>query len=218
MKNPFLTIIILFFALLSCNNVEDETSDNSENNGETKTVNQENKNIKKVEVLFEATTFEDDKSLKLLRELGIGMCNPAEKDLENYLRPACNAKFFKLFPLNDSTPMENAFVLLIKSKVHGFPIRRTLIFMREKGKLVKINAFAANVIEFRKSKNKFNDLILRFSDEDFNHFNCRYLWRSNHFEFDQVEQINDADVKKEFQDSMNLEILKLIDTKGLQNL
>lgn len=173
---------------------------------------------KPVEVLFDATTFSDDQSLQLLRELGEGICNPAEKDLENYIRPACNAKFFKFFPFKENTPMKDAFILLIKARVHGFPIRRTFIYQRENGKLVKVNGFAANLIGMQKSKNGHDDLFLRFADKDQNHFNCLFVWRSNHYEFEKVNEINDSKVKAEFQDSMNLEINKELELNGLQKI
>lgn len=209
-----LTISLTLLVLAGCKGEEqdDDTPVKEEK------IEVEAPNDKKVEVLFDQVTFSDDMSLSLLRELGEGMCNEKEKDLENYIRPACNAKFFKFFPLKDSTSMKDAFALLIKARVHGFPIRRTLIYQREKGKLVKVNGFAANLIELRKAKSGTSDLVLRFSDKDQNHFNCLYVWRSNHYEYEKVEEINDSRVKKEFQDSMNLDIFKFLEKEGLQKL
>lgn len=208
---PFFIIVLMFAA---CKGEEPSTQDKDTQQKKAKVepTNQQ------VEVLFDQVTFNDDQSLEILRELGEGMCNPAEKDLENYIRPACNAKFFKLFPIKEKTPMKQAFALLIKSKVHGFPIRRTLVYQRDKGKLVKVNGFAANLIELRKAKSGYSDLVLRFADEYQNHFNCVYVWRANHYEYDRVEAINDAKIKQEFQDSMNVEILRFVENEGLQKL
>lgn len=213
MKQLTLTVFFLGILFISCKGNETETDQ-----PEKETPEEAKAPEKELEVLFDQTTFQDDQSLPLLRELGEGVCNPSEKDLENYVRPACNAKFFKLFPFRENTPMRDAFVMLVKARVHNFPIRRTFVYQREKGKLVKVNGFAANLIGMRKSASGYKDLVLRFNDEDQNHFNCLYVWRSMHYEFEKVEQINDADVKKEFQDSMNIEIHKVIETNGMQNL
>ncbi len=214
MKQLTLTACCFSLLLFSCQGNEPVEKD-----PETKEESAPKKEPEKeIEVLFDQTTFQDDQSLPLLRELGEGVCNPAEKDLENYFRPACNAKFFKLFAYREQVPMKDAFVLLVKARVHNFPLRRTFIYRREGGKLVKVNGFAANLIGMRKSASGYKDLVLRFNDEDQNHFNCVYVWRSNHYEFERVEQINDADLKKEFQDSMNTEIHKVIETNGMQNL
>ncbi|MCE3295740.1 MAG: hypothetical protein K0R65_1454 [Crocinitomicaceae bacterium] len=214
MKQFTWTIFCFSLLLFSCSGNDPETDEPATK----EPAEAEKEPEKELEILFDQTTFTDDQSLPLLRELGEGVCNPAEKDLENYFRPACNAKFFKLFAFRENTPMKDAFVLLVKARVHNFPIRRTFIYQREKGKLVKVNGFAANLIGMRKTASDYKDLVLRFNDEDQNHFNCVYTWRSMHYEFDRVEQINDANIKKEFQDSMNVEIHKLIETKGLQNL
>lgn len=214
MKKILVFSLILSTIFISCKGNESETPEIKED----EKLEVKNETTKPVEVLFNEVAFTEDQSLPLLRELGESICNPAEKDLENYIRPACNPKFFKFFPFIEGTQMKDAFILLIKSKVHAFPIRRMFIYQREKGKLVKINGFAANLIEMRKSATKHDDLVLRFNDKDQNHFNCLYVWRSNHYEFEKVEQINDSNVKKEFQDSMNIEIQKEIELNGMQKL
>lgn len=214
MKTLFFLPLISIFFLISCNGNEKDPT--------VKPIKKEtvvtNPDQKKIEVLFEEATFQDKQSLPLLRELGEGICNPVEKDLENYIRPACDPKFFKFFPFKEQTEMKDAFVLLIKAKVHGFPIRRTFVYQREAGKLIKVNGFAANLIEMRKSKSKHDDLVLRFNDKYQNHFNCLFVWRNNHYEYEKVEQINDSDIKKELQDSMNIEIFKEIELEKMLQL
>ncbi len=214
--NNLFKIAFLFFAIIvfnSCKNDLDDVEDPIKVEDKTEKKGEEN-----IEVLFNETVFSDDLSLKLLKELGHGICNPSEKDPENYINPPCSSKFFKLFDFKEKTSMSDAFILLIKSNVHDFPLRRIYIYQREKGKLIKVNSFVANLIGKRKSKTEYQDLVLRFADKDQNHFNCIYVWRNNHYEYDRVEQINDSDVKVEFRDSMNLEILKVIEDNGMQNI
>jgi hypothetical protein len=209
-----LLYILLFFVLFSCKSGEENKNDEKENiEIQEKIETQEN-----IEVLFDENTFEEKESITLLKELGAGICIPLEKDEENYLKPACSSKFFKLMPYKNDAPLKDAFLLLIKARVHDFPLRRVYIFQRENGKLIKVNSFVANIIGKRKSKTVYDDLILRFSDVDKNHFNCLFVWRNNHYEYSGVEQINDSNVKAEFQDSMNVEILKVIEDNGMLNI
>jgi hypothetical protein len=207
-------LITLFFLLFSCKgesgNDSIKTKDDDNHQVEVK---QEN-----IEILFDESIFNEKESLDLLKELGAGICNPLEKDEENYLKPACSSKFFKLMPYKNDSPLKDAFLLLIKARVHDFPLRRVYIFQRENGKLVKVNSFVANIIGKRKSNTSYDDLILRFSDVDKNHFNCLFVWKNNRYEYSGVEQINDSNVKAEFRDSMNIEILKVIEGNGMLNI
>jgi hypothetical protein len=212
MKSIF-KITILSLVLFSCKS--NENTDTEENKKE---VVVEQKSEENIEVLFDEENFVDNESISLLKELGNGICNPAEKDEENYMKPPCSAKFFKLMAFKQNSSLKDGFILLVKSRVHGFPLRRVYIFQREAGKLIKVNSFVANIIGKRKSKTSYDDLILRFSDVDKNHFNCIFVWKNNHYEYDRVEQINDANIKAEFQDSMNLEILKVIEQNGMMNI
>lgn len=193
--------VLLFLVLTACRGeVEPETEI------ETPVEQTVNPRETQIEVVFDEKHFEKDTMQGLLKELGLGMCNPDELSEENYKLPPCSPKFFKFFPYKQKVGIENAFVLLIKARVHDFPLRRVFVFQREKGNLVKVNGFVANLIGKRKSDSGYDDLILRFADEDQNHFNCLYVWRNKRYEYARVEQINDADIKKEFQDSMNVEI------------
>lgn len=216
-NNKIYFFFLLSLFLISCNGNDPQDDDSDlKKELQSDTINEEKK--KPFEILFEETAFKDEYSLSLLRELGEGVCDPSQKDLENYIKPACNPKFFKLMPFKEETPMKDAFILAIKSRVHGFPIRRAFIYQRENGQLIKVNGFAANLIDIRKSDNNYKNLVLRFADEFQNHFNCLYTWRNNHYEFEKVEEINDSPIKKQFQDSMNIEIQKLIELNGMQRL
>ena len=161
---------------------------------------------------FNETTFPSNTEFSLLKELKI--CDVNQRDLNNFMVPACNPKYFKFFPINEKKKLNDVFLLLIKSKVQGFPLRRVLIFEREGKELVKVNGFVATLIGKKKSASGYDDLILRFNDSvemgDIVFYNCLFVWKDKHYVFKQVEQINDANIKAQFQDSMNVEIEKAI--------
>lgn len=212
MRNNILVFLFLSLLVVSC---QDEPEQNlPEDQHQTKVAEVEKETP--LEIVFDETKFEEDTMKGLLKELGLGMCNPKEKDLSNYKKPACDPKFFKLLPYRESMGVENAFILVVKSMVHDFPVRRVFVFQREKGKLVKVNGFIANLIGKRKSNSDFEDLILRFADRDQNHFNCLYVWKNNQYQFEKVEQINDSNIKAEFQDSMNMVIMNEIQLNNMQ--
>lgn len=205
------TLFIVCFILNSCKN-EDSTSRNNSVN--KKTIGDQTD----IETLFDQTTFPSNVEPKLLKELEI--CNVKERDLNNHLDPACNPKFFRFFSFVENKPLENAFLLQIKARVNDFPLRRLLVFEREKGTLVKVNGFVANLIGTRISKTKHHDLILRFNDNvaqgDIVFYNCLYQWENNHYVFKKIEQINDANIKPQFQDSMNVVISTIIKNNRME--
>ena len=168
-----------------------------------------------IETLFDADSFTDPKHIELLKELKI--CSEFQKDTSDYLKPACSPRFFKIFPMRDDAPVENAFLLQIKSKVGGVKLRRLVTFEREKGELIKINAFVANLIGTRKSKTHYPDLILRFNDNvegDVIFYNCVFAWNGKTYKFQTAETIegNDSNgpwrqrIKAELKDSVSTEI------------
>ena len=196
--------IVLLLVLVSCN---EEGTTKKTPAQKTQVGTQTN-----IECLFDETTFASPDEYPLLKELKI--CDETQKDLNNYDVPACNPKFFKFYPFIENKKLKDAFVLLIKSRVQGFPLRRVLVFEREGKELVKVNGFVANLIGKRKSASKHDDLILRFNDKvgmgEVVFYNCLYVWKDKHYVFKQLEQINDANIKTEFQDSMNVEIETVI--------
>ena len=196
--------IVLLLVLVSCN---EEGTTKKTTAQKTQVGTQTN-----IECLFDETTFASPDEYPLLKELKI--CDETQKDLTNYDGPACNPKFFKFYPFIENKKLKDAFVLLIKSRVQGFPLRRVLVFEREGKELVKVNGFVANLIGKRKSASKHDDLILRFNDKvgmgEVVFYNCLYVWKDKHYVFKQIEQINDANIKTEFQDSMNVEIETVI--------
>jgi len=206
-------LIIVLFTIVSLSSCKTEPEINKDK-GKVKPLEQ--KDPANIEILFDETKFSSKTELGLLKELGLGMCDPNQKDLSNYTVPACDPKFFKFLSFNNSIPLKNGFLLLVKSMVHDFPLRRLFVFQRIDNKLVKTNGFIANLIGKRPSASGYEDLVLRFRDEEKNFFNCVYVWKNNHYEYNRVEQINDANIKAVFQDSMNMDIQKMIELNRFQ--
>jgi hypothetical protein len=104
-------------------------------------------------------------------------------------------------------------LLQIKSKVGGIKLRRTVAFIRERGELVKVNTFIANLIGIRTSKSHYNDLILRFNDNiegEIVFYNCLFTWDGQRYKFRSVELIEGVTwrqrLKPEFKDSVSNDI------------
>lgn len=173
-----------------------------------------------IETLFDQDSFDDASLEGLLKELNL--CNDTTKSLEDYMNPACSPRFFRFFNLTEKTPYHNGFILQVKSKVSGFPLRRLLIFVRENGQLVKVNGFVANLIGRRKTDSAHDDLLLRFNDNvdgEITFYNCFYRWNGAKYEFLSVEVIEGANwggaVKSELKDSIGIEIQKEISDNGM---
>lgn len=200
--NKFLPIVLISF-LFSCSGEEDQTT--------KKDTDTSVSDITGIETLFNVDNFEDAKHLELLKELKI--CSEFQKDTSNYMEPACSPRFFRIFPMRDDAPVENAFLLQIKSKVGGIKLRRLVTFVREKGQLVKVNTFVANLIGTRTSKTHYKDLILRFNDNiegEIIFYNCLFAWDGKKYSFKSVELIEGSDwrqrLKPEFKDSVSNDI------------
>lgn len=200
--NKFLPILVISF-LFSCSGEDDQVS--------KKDTDTSVSDITGIETLFNVDNFEDAKHLELLKELKI--CSEFQKDTSNYMEPACSPRFFRLFPMRDDAPVENAFLLQIKSKVGGIKLRRLVTFVREKGQLVKVNTFVANLIGTRTSKSHYKDLILRFNDNiegEIIFYNCLFAWDGKKYTFKSVELIEGSDwrqrLKPEFKDSVSNDI------------
>jgi len=197
-------ILPFFFVLLIFSSCKDEPKDVPLEIVD----NQEIKEEKNIEILFDEVKFSDPKMLDLLYELKI--CDPNQKDLNNAVQPACNPKYFDVLPFIENEKIENAFILVIRSGVHDWPLRRALVYQREQGKLVLVNTFVAHLIGMRKSPSGHDDLVLQFFDEYENRLQCLYKWKENRYQYVCVEKIEGSNIKKELQDSMNVEIAKVI--------
>ncbi len=207
MKNLFL-LTLLSFVVFACTD-EPEKADE---------INKKNKTIKPVDPTistdFNANSFSSNVEAELLKEIRI--CDPKAVNDTDPNRPSCSPNFFAFFPLSTSIPLKDGFKVLIKAGVNGFPIRRLLIFQREKGMLVKLNGFNGNIIEQRKSGTGYDDLILRFPDNINNsltYYNCLFQWKNGKYEYIHCEEIDEdvpRKIKTEFIDSMGVEIKKIL--------
>lgn len=198
---------VLIFAFFACSEEEEPKK--------VKKTPTTTDNFQGIQTLFEDESFTDPKHIELLKELKI--CSEFQKDTSNYLEPACSPRFFKIFPMRDDQPDENAFLLQIKSKVGGIKLRRLVAFERERGELIKVNTFVANLIGIRKSKTHYYDLILRFNDNvegEIIFYNCLFTWDGNKYKFETVEMIEGATwrqrLKPEFKDSVSNDIFNTL--------
>jgi hypothetical protein len=200
--------LLLIIALNSCtseSNKEDETEIKSNVKVEDTLIN--------VETLFDQDEFDDPKKVEILKELNI--CSDKNKGVDDYMNPSCTPRFFSIQPFIENTPIENAFLIQVKSKTNGFPLRRLLVFVRDRGELVKVNGFVANLIGTKKSASKHDDLILRFNDKDQGQdvfYNCLFCWNGNSYKYKTVEAIEGSNwggpVKAELKDSISIEVEK----------
>lgn len=215
MKKLILLIFGILFLLNSCKN-DDFDNDSKEDDVSEKT---EQDNIEKLNKQYISTDFNDNSTFNsqtekdLLAEIKI--CDLDQTDTENFINPACDPKFFRVFPLSDKLNIKDAFLVIVKSKVHDFPIRRVIVFTRENGELIQANRFMGNLIAMRDSETGYKDVVIRFRDEEENYFNCLYQWKDKRYQFKKVEQINESNVKPEFQEKMNVEIPKEIERMKL---
>jgi len=202
----FLTSFILFSAC---------KSDPKEVDGIKLERIEDSENFQDIEVLFDETEFTDPEMKKLLLELKI--CSDDENLIATSEIPPCSAEKFKFLPLREDLSLKNGFILLIKAETAGFPLRRLLIFQRERGNLVKTNGFVANIIGRTKSSSGYDDLLLRFNDNDQGEdmfYNCLFIWQDGKYQYKQVEVIQGANwggpVKAIYKDSISKEIYQNI--------
>ncbi|MBU2019793.1 MAG: hypothetical protein KJ941_09115 [Bacteroidetes bacterium] len=199
-------LMVLFFT--ACKNENDANSSDQE-------VTENKTDFQPIEELFSSTDFEKPFYLELLQELNI--CTIDSSKLIDPKTSYCSAANYKFFPLQKDLSEKNGFVLLIKAGTGNFPLRRLLIFQRERGKLVKVNGFVANIIGRIPSESGYDDLLLRFNDKDGNEdmfYNCLFTWEEGQYQYKQVDVIEGANwggtVKAEFKDSISKEIYQNI--------
>lgn len=191
------TIILLSF--VSCEDEKNPETELDKNN--------DNQPVQ-ISTDFKENKFTYGEEEGLLKEL-----NACEVNGKDSLKPPCSPNFFRFFHLDDRKSLKNGFILLIKALVYS-ETRQVKIYQREKGDLVLVNGFNGYLIERRPSKSKFDDLVIRFGnriDNFLHHYNCVYKWNGFKYIFDSCEAIDDRAVKKEFKDSMNIEINSMIE-------
>ncbi|MFY7945065.1 MAG: hypothetical protein ACOVNZ_10800 [Crocinitomicaceae bacterium] len=165
---------------------------------------------------FNLNSFNGIDEEKLLKELKI--CDSTMKEDNSLDRPACSPKFFRFFPLKNGKSLKEGFILLVRSGVNGFPVRRLLIFERSNGKLVNTNRFVGYIIEKRKKSNSYDDIVVRFFERYENQkyfYHCLYSWNNGKYDFVRCEEINSERIKPELIDSVSLEVQKILNEKSL---
>ena len=202
LKNSFFLLVVIF--LFSCKNETNKTR--------VKKGSIQNKDFENIETLFDEKSFNSSVEIDLLNELNL--CDLKQKDLTDHIKVACNPKFFKLFPFIKNKSVKDAFLIQVKARVGGFPLRRLIVYERENNVLIKVNEFYANLIKIHYSGNeKHADLVLRFTDnikDDLVFYNCLFVWIDNHYHFQEVLAIDDFPVKKKYKDSMDIVIESII--------
>lgn len=165
---------------------------------------------------FNENEFKSDVEAKLLKELKI--CDSTMTEDNNLERPSCSPRFFRFFPLKFNKPLNEGFILLVRSGVNGFPVRRLLVFERTNGKLVNTNRFIGYIIQTRKKDSGYDDIVIRFFEryEKQKYFyHCLYSWKNGKYEFNRCEEINSERIKPELIDSVSIEVLKILNEKLL---
>lgn len=172
--------------------------------------------IEQISTDFNANTFSSDIERKLLAEIGI--CDTIKGQEDNLDVPACSPRFFRFFPLRVGKPLSEGFMLLVRAGVNKYPVRRLLIFERERGELVKVNGFVGYIIERRKKHSAYDDIVVRFFEryESQKYFyNCLFSWKEGRYQYKSCEAINDRAILKEKQDSVSVEVLKYLNENQL---
>ena len=210
MKYTFL--FLSAFILFSCKTDPDANNANESDDliqESTAPVNAD----KNIEILFDEAAFSNDKIPGLLKELGI--CKEDQTNLNNATQPACDPKFFHFETFSESSKLENAFIVVIRAGVHDWPVRRTMVYTRENGKLILVNTFIGNLVGKKQARSGYYDLVLQFFDEYENRLECIYKWKEGRYQYSSVSRIEGNKIKKELQDSMSVEIHKVLKNNKL---
>jgi hypothetical protein len=215
MRKAIYLAIFLKIILSSCGGNPTEESEPKEESESTQQEEVKVDGFSNISVDFDQNKFDDSVHIELLKELKI--CNVFQKDINNYLEPACLPKFFKIFPLSEKIAVKDAFLVLIKSNVGGIKLRRVIAFVRERGELVKVNGYVATLIGMKKGSGGYYDLMLRFNDnidDDIIYYNCIFRWNGTKYEFLETDAIEGVDptgpwrqtIKNEYKDSISWDI------------
>ncbi len=187
-KSIFFTSIGLFSFLVFSACTDDEDLENE--NDKVEKID-ETTGFQNVEVVFQGSKFGSEDEKTLLEELKI--CSEESEINQTSEVPPCSPENFKIMSLHKDMSLKNGFMVLIKAETAGFPLRRLLVFQRERGELVKANGFVANLIGRAPTESGYDDLVLRFWDKDEAGFkiwyNCLFGWKEGKYEFKYVETI-----------------------------
>jgi hypothetical protein len=232
MKKKYMYIVLIILTVfLVVMWINKKNSDENEKEQITSSVAPEENKIEKteekseiqlIETDFNANTFSGTTEIELLKELGV--CDSTAPNDKNLDRPSCSPRFFKFFSYKKNAELRNNFILLLRSGVNGFPVRRLLIYERENGKLVRTNGFIGYIIEKRIVNNKlYDDIVIRFFERDDKQkyfYNCLFSWKNQRYEFVRCEKLGappkgDEAIKPELVDSVSSEIYKILIEKQL---
>jgi hypothetical protein len=187
------------------------TDENSEDGSKPK-----KQKIEYISTDFNANAFTGKVEEKLLKEIGI--CDSTQADDTNLDKPSCSPRFFRFFKLNKAKELNESCMLMVRAGVNGFPVRRLLIFERERGKIVKVNGFVGYLIERRSTETNYDDIVVRFFeryDKQKYFYNCLYTWKGGQYQYVCCEAINDFKLKPEKADSVSIEVKKILNEKRL---
>jgi hypothetical protein len=205
--------MILIGAIIAMFSMKKRTEDHNE---KPKKIKANIPEVLEISTDFNLNSFDKGDEVKLLKELKI--CDSTMLEDNSLERPACSPRFFRLFPLKHNMPLSKGFILLVRSGVNGFPVRRLLIFERSNGKLVSTNRFIGYIIQKRKQENRYDDIVVRFFEryEKQKYFyHCLYSWKNGKYDFVKCEEINGERIKPELIDSVSLEVQKILNEKNL---
>jgi hypothetical protein len=189
MKKQLYFSLLVLIAFSACKSDSDTPEGEDTKKSEASKI-EEKTGFQEVEILFDDKKFGSADEKALLDELKICSTDP-ELTTNSEIAP-CSPENFKFLPLRKDLSIKNGFILLIKAETAGFPLRRMLVFQRERGELVKANGFVANIIGRVSTSSGYDDLLLRFQDKDGEGkmwYNCTFTWKDGTYEYKQVERI-----------------------------
>lgn len=208
MKLNYFFFFLVFVSLVACKSEGDPIADlrtDSELDDQDEIVD--------VDKTFDENgDFDDPIKLKILQELNI--CGQSEEDS---LTVPCSSKYFSILPLRSDKPIEDAFILkvrsmsMLKSDPAPFPERRVLVFERENGKLVRTNGFVGELEQFEGEKDNVRSPMIVFYDvEEDILFHCLFEWQDGRFIFKSVEGLDfgpgPKPIKASMKDSISAEV------------
>lgn len=164
-----------------------------------------------VPVQFEL--FTDARIPSILDEAGLCRNIPKDsiKDSINMFDPPCMANFYRVFKFNESKDLNEIFGVTIASGVHDFPIRRTILMVKENKKWVLMNRFVGDLVEMRTSPTGYHDLIIRHPDLEAGSFAIRYVYKEGKYLPKIAEEVDDKLIKKSLRDSLTPVIVERIE-------
>jgi hypothetical protein len=170
-----------------------------------------------IQMPLEFSPFNDDNIPKILEEANL--CKDIPKDSLskeiNMFDPPCMANFYRVFKINESKEMNQVMGVVIASGVHDFPLRRTLLLVKEGGKWVMMNRFVGDVVEMRTTPSGYHDLLIRHRDNEAGSFAVKYVYKEGKYHPELAEEAGDARIKKEYIDSLTPLIIDRITDKKM---